>query len=208
MKQKLLVISCCALPALFTSAAHSADGLYLGANIGVAMMSDSDISGADVPGGSELSYDSGLALGGAVGYRYGDMRIEGEVAYQQNDVDEFSSGGRNFQGDGDVDGIALLVNGYYDFTNSTAFTPYISAGLGAAKVSINDFNYAGSGDSNFDEDDTVFAYQIGLGVGYAVHENFVIDLKYRYFATADPEFDDVEAEIASHNILLGFRYNF
>ncbi len=29
-----------------------------------------------------------------------------------------------------------MVNGYYDFHNSTAFTPYISAGVGLAHVKL------------------------------------------------------------------------
>ncbi len=30
-----------------------------------------------------------------------------------------------------------MVNGYYDFHNSTAFTPYISAGVGLAHVKLS-----------------------------------------------------------------------
>ena len=33
-------------------------------------------------------------------------------------------------------------------------------------------------------------------------------IKYRYFATSDPEFDGTEVEYASHNIYAGIRLNF
>jgi outer membrane autotransporter protein len=116
--------------------------------------------------------------------------------------------GVSLDASGDVSSIAFLINGYFDFVNDSAFTPYISAGLGYAKVEFNDLNIVGSGLSSISDDDSVFAYQVGLGVGYAVTEKVTIDVKYRYFATDDPEFDTTQAEIASHNFLLGVRFNF
>ena len=92
--------------------------------------------------------------------------------------------------------------------NNSAFTPYLSAGLGFAKVEVNDLNVPGSGLPNSNDDDTVFAYQVGVGVGYAVNEKVTIDAKYRYFATSDHEFDTREAEFASHNFFFGVRVNF
>ena len=58
------------------------------------------------------------------------------------------------------------------------------------------------------DDDTVFAYQAGLGVGYALNDSITLDLKYVYFATQDADFDGVDVEIASHNIVFGIRYAF
>ena len=65
------------------------------------------------------------------------------------------------------------------------------------------------GISLVDDDDTVLAYQVGAGLGYAVNATTTIFVDYRYFATEDPEFSySQEAEIDSHNISLGLRYNF
>jgi opacity protein-like surface antigen len=210
VKRTLLIASCCALPIFFSSFAYSADGPYLGAIVGVAFLSDSDVTDSTAPGiPLELSYDSGLKFGAAIGYRFLDnARIEGEVSYQQNDVDQTSALGVSLDSTGDAAGIAFLVNGYYDFTNTTAFTPYVSAGLGFAKVEINDYNILGSGTPDFSDDDSVFAYQVGLGIGYAVTDKVTLDVKYRYFAAEDAEFDTTEVEIASHDILLGVRFNF
>ncbi len=107
-------------------------------------------------------------------------------------------------------GIISLVtlNGYYDFVNESAFTRFISAGLGCAKVEVNDFNIPGSGLPSENDDDTVFAYQIGADVAYAVSEKVSLDVKYRYFATSDPDFDGTEVEYSSHNIYAGIRVNF
>ena len=103
----------------------------------------------------------------------------------------------------------MVLNGYYDFTNSSNFTPYVSAGLGFSKIEANDYNIIGSGEPDLNDDDTVFAYQVGAGVGYAVNAQFTIDVKYRYFAAEDAKlFETAEVEIASHDLLLGLRFNF
>jgi opacity protein-like surface antigen len=73
---------------------------------------------------------------------------------------------------------------------------------------MNDFNVAGSGDSNYSDNDSVFAYQVGLGAGYAVTEKVTIDVKYRYFATEDPGFEATELGVTSYNFLFGVRLIF
>lgn len=187
----------------------SAKGHYVSGNIGLAMASDSDLTDSTIPGITvNIEYDTGLAFGLAVGYDFGNTRVEGEIAYQKNDFNKMSLLGVDVDLTGDVTLLSLLVNGYYDFANSSVFTPYISGGLGFAKVEINDLNVPGFGLSSFNDDDTVFAYQIGLGVGYAVNEKVTIDTKYRYFATSDIEFDTTETEFASHNFLIGVRVSF
>jgi opacity protein-like surface antigen len=35
-----------------------------------------------------------------------------------------------------------------------------------------------------------------------------LDLQYRYFATADPDFDGTEAEYQTHNFFAGLRFDF
>ena len=54
----------------------------------------------------------------------------------------------------------------------------------------------------------MLAYQIGIGVGYAVTEKVTIDVKYRYFGTEDSEYDTTAAEFTSNNFLCGVRVNF
>ena len=60
---------------------------------------------------------------------------------------------------------------------------------------------------------SVFAYQLGTGIGNQISPETTFSLDYRYFATADPEFNDVdglpyEAEYDSHIIRIGVRVNF
>jgi len=103
-------------------------------------------------------------------------------------------------------------SGYYDFQNSSAITPYITAGLGIAKVKaslsleveIDEETYSVS----VSDSDTVFAYQFGAGLEYAINKDVSLDARYRYFATSDPSFETTEAEFASHNLMLGARFKF
>ena len=208
MKKNLLIISVCVLAIFFSSSAYSAEGLYVSGNIGFAMLSDSDITDSTEPVTLTMEYDTGWALGGALGYDFNRFRVEGEISYQTNDIDKVGAMGVSLAASGDVSSLAFLINGYFDFVNDSAFTPYITAGLGYAQIDLNDFNVAGSGLSDYSDDDSVFAYQVGLGVGYAVTEKVTIDVKYRYFATEDLEFDTTEVDVASHNFLFGVRFNF
>ena len=58
------------------------------------------------------------------------------------------------------------------------------------------------------EDDTVFAYQLAAGGSLTINKNLSVDLQYRYFATADPDFDGLEAEYNTHNLIFGLRFTF
>lgn len=189
--------------------ALSVEGPYISGHFGVGLLTDSDISEPGATG--KIEFDPGLALGIAAGYNFGEVRLEGEIGYQKNDIDKISAcaGGLCISGigaSGDATSTSFLANGYYDFVNTSPFTPYISAGVGLAKIEVDDFSVVGINIGS--ADDTVFAYQLGVGVGYAVNKNLTIDLKYRYFATEDLDLGSTKAECASHNFYIGLRYNF
>lgn len=209
MKKYLLITFVCVLVFFFSAPVYSTEGLYVSGNIGFAMASDSDLTDSTVPGVTvNTEFNTGLAFGAALGYDFNRFRVEGEISYQTNDVDKIGALGVFFDATGDATALSFLINGYFDFVNSSAFTPYISAGLGYAQVEFNDLNISGAGFPGTSDDDTVFAYQIGIGVGYAVTEKVTIDVKYRYFGTEDSEYDTTEAEFASNNFLFGLRVNF
>lgn len=209
MKKNLFIIFGCVLAFFFSAPVYSAEGLYVSGNLGFAMASDSDLTDSTVPGITvNTEFDTGFAFGAALGYDFNTFRVEGEISYQKNDVDKIGAQGVFFDKTGDATALSFLINGYYDFINRSAFTPYISAGLGFAQVEFNDLDISGIGFSGSNDEDTVFAYQIGIGVGYAVNEKITIDVKYRYFGTEDSEYDTTEAEFASNNLLFGVRINF
>jgi opacity protein-like surface antigen len=176
-------------------------GPYVSGQFGITFLPDSD----DIPRVT-LEFQPGHAIGMAAGYKYGKLRVEGEIGYRINDLDKSIVLGRERSASGDMTGRSFLVNGYYDFINKTAFTPYITAGIGVAKLESNDLTIAGRHIGN--SDDTVFAYQVGAGVGYAINKKYTIDLKYRFSSATDPEFRGIKAHVASNNIYFGLRYNF
>jgi opacity protein-like surface antigen len=169
-------------------------GPYVSANLGMSFLMDADFSEPGTNG--TLSYDPGFASTIAAGYNFGMFRAEGEIGYQTNSGDKEYTYRSNSSGD--MTALSFMVNGYFDLVNSTPFTPFITAGIGIADLDADDMG----------SNDTVFAYQFGAGIGYAIVENFNIDLTYRYFATEDPEFGNGTAEFASNNVYLGLRYNF
>jgi len=197
-----------------TTSAHAADkGMYLSGNLGLSIASDSDLSvlGVDI---GEISFDPGITIGGAIGYDYGNIRAEGEIAYHFWDMDELTVSGI-LPGcpctgpiDGDASALSFMVNGYYDFpVANSSIAPYLGGGIGFANVEAG---FSGLPDDS----DLVFAYQIMAGIGFEINPSTTLTLGYRYFATTDPGFDsgvpgvDLEATVASHDFSLGARFMF
>jgi len=209
MKKNLLIIFVILLTLFLTAPVYGAEGLYVSGYFGFAMASDSDLTDSTVPGVTvNTEFDTGPALGAALGYDFNKFRVEGEISYQKNDVSQIGSQGVLLNNTGKVTAFSFLINGYYDFINKSAFTPYISAGLGFAQVEFNDLDISGLGFSGSNDEDTVFAYQVGIGLGYAVTEKITIDVRYRYIGTEDSEYDTTKAEFASNNLLFGVRVSF
>lgn len=209
LKRVLLVtgmLSLAASPALAAEMSSAISGVYATASAGVAQLADYDTTYSFTSDKSNNEFDLGWAASGAVGYGFGNnFRLEGEIGYQQSDGDNQTFMGITHDtSSAEINMWSFLANAYYDFTNSSPFTPYVSAGLGLAKIEV----------SNAEDDDGVPVAQFGAGVGYAVSKQVTLDLKYRYIISlSDPEFEfsspslsyTAEAEVASHNVLLGVR---
>ena len=211
MKRKYLFVMSCLFLILSSSVVFASDGAntqgpYVALRLGVCFLDDANLSEEGVPFSIDTEFDTGMVIEGAVGYDFGMFRAEGEIGYRKNDIDKFSALGISLSADGDIDALSFMANGYLDFENQTALTPYIGAGIGYATVSANDISVGGIDVG--DEDDSVFAYQLGVGVGYSATESLIVEIAYKYFATSDPDFEDTEAEYDSHNILIGIRYAF
>jgi len=196
---------------VFAANAYSAEGLYISGNIGLATLNDADANDSNLPGvTASREFDTGAAFSGAIGYGIENFRLEGEIGYQKNDFNEQNIRGTSSDLSGDLTSLSFLVNTYYDFPTGSKFTPFITAGLGFAQVDVNDLSSPGARRASFDDDDTVFAGQVGAGVSYALNEKVDFELKYRYFMTEDLEFSDGGSLDGpnSHNVYLGMRYTF
>lgn len=116
---------------------------------------------------------------------------------------------------------SLMFNAYYDIDTGTKFTPYIGAGVGAAKLKTESkvtYHHDNSIIS-YSKSKTNFAWQLGAGVSYAATDNIAVDLGYRYVDNGsytfsnryDPREGDTskeKLETNSHEFYLGVRYTF
>ena len=102
--------------------------------------------------------------------------------------------------------ITGLINGYYDFKNSSKFTPYLGVGVGAGEVVMNNEI------RKIEKSGVGFAYQVGTWIDYSINEKIAIGLKYRYFSMPDIKFNDaygpVTMDYSSHTLYAGVRFYF
>ncbi|MDX2479474.1 MAG: outer membrane beta-barrel protein [Desulfuromusa sp.] len=174
--------------------------IYYSGNAGIVSAQNSDIDDGSDAG--KLSFDDGFAATGALGQTIGSAgRVEVELGYRNNNIDKIKIDGLGVAVSGDVTTLSLMGNTYYDFATGSNLTPFIGAGIGVANIKA-DMDLIGN------EDDTVFAYQIAAGGSLAINKNLSVDLQYRYFGTADPDFDGLEAEYNTHNLMIGLRLTF
>jgi opacity protein-like surface antigen len=180
---------------------------YLSCNVGVAMAEDGDITINDPTYGNlqgDLEYDPGYFVGLAFGNHVNNMRFEAEIGYQKNKADSLSLnlGGTTYTGDITSDNeirlSTLLFNLYYDFKNSSRFTPYVSAGLGLGNIKLDGAS----------KSDAVGEYQLGAGVAFQISEKVALDLKGRYLGATEAEFEDVTLDFSTINAIFDVRIYF
>ena len=196
--------------ALAAGAAQAAEGPYVSGRFGISLQPDSDLQQGGLAG--ELDYESGAHLGAALGYAMPTgLRVEGELTARSHELDHRDGPGGRVDARGDIGSVALMANLFYDIPTGGRLLPYVGGGIGIAGVAARDwvFNRTLVLD---EEEDAVLAWQLGAGVGYRVTGGLVF-LGYRYFATQDPELDnidgnDFELDYRSHDISVGYRYEF
>lgn len=156
---------------------------------------------------------AGVAL--ALGYDFNErnsipIRTEIEFATRgKAETSVYGLWGTPVKGDFNVRVSSLFANVYYDFHNQSDFTPYIGAGLGAArlkgesKVSSGGYKFSGS------KTEWDFAWNVGAGVAYKLTDMVSLDLGYRYSdfgSISEDGFDDMD--FTGHEVLLGVRFAF
>ena len=195
------------------AAAQEPGRFYGGVHAGALFVQDSDVEQNGASGTFE--FDPGFSVGGFGGYRFGNgVRLEGEYTYRRADTDDLCAGGTCISQtaaslNGHVDAHALMGNIWFEPRVGKSLLPYAGGGIGVGfvgydgSVSLNGINLGSGSDT-----DTVFAYQAGVGLGYELFDHYVISADYRYWATTDANFNGANAEIGTHNVMVGGRYQF
>jgi opacity protein-like surface antigen len=179
------------------------------------------INGDSKNSSSAGSFNLGFAEGGqgalTLGYRlapnsdWGTGRVELEVGYRQNQVDQIEFSDGQLSGSGEVVIWDLMFNSYGEYLNGSRWTPYGGLGLGAALFALQQIEVGAA--PVLDDQDLVLAYQLAFGLEYSLTSNVEFDLGYRFFGTGTPSLTDaqgarVESEYQVHNLQLGLRVYF
>lgn len=211
------------LTAAFIAAAAAApaaaEGWYVRADAGIGLSGSLDSANevAITPqfgGGRELEDDWVASFGAGRSFGSG-LRVEGEFAYRNGDIEPST---RVAPG-GEARAASALLNVAYDFNKGAWLEPYVGAGIGAARVEATAFNNAvlPADLVGFDDDDTALAYQLQAGVGVRLTDSLTLDLGYRYFAAPELEFDGrtalgaprtFEADYEHQAATAGLRWSF
>lgn len=214
-------VVCLVLAALTALAAGSAraqtPGWYVGGEGAWSHLNDQSATAtsAGISTPLKIHPGEGFAAGVNGGYEFqSGLRLEGEAVYRRHDEKSATSFGLTSPSHGSLDNVAIMGNAFYDFNNATKFTPYVGAGVGAARLHLDDFNAMGSPGLN--ASDWRLAYQGIAGVRYTIDRNWSASLDYRYFATTDPKFSGniggvpsgLKTEYHTHNVMLGIAYHF
>lgn len=214
--RRILMLAAC-LSALLSPAALAAQGGWYLAAQGGASIPQSAENDSD-RGTFNTDFKPGYAFSVALGYDLGEAypdfgrgRVELEVGYRKNDVDEMEFEEGTIATEGDVTVLSAMLNTFGEIRETAPFYPYLGAGVGVARLSLNDVSIKGKVFA--DDEDTVLAWQVGTGVGWRVSPYLVLDLGYRYFSAVDPSFTDslgieFDSEYDTHTVLLGARLDF
>ena len=148
--------------ACLVSVSFAANVPYLGVQVGGTWVEDADIDyNNPLFNDGEATFDTGFNVGITGGVDCGPGRYELELTYRQNDFDQISDPGfGSLPVDGDISALAFMANAFWDIATGSPVTPYLGGGIGVANVSINDLGAFGVPFA--DDDDTVFAYQVGV----------------------------------------------
>jgi opacity protein-like surface antigen len=217
MKKTLVLLFAGLVVAGLSAAPASAADHYVSGSVGLSWMSDISIAEDEADSFDKINVESGLTLLGAIGCDYGDYRLEAEIGYQQNDIDEVNiidepefAVTAGVPSEGNVSVLSLMANGYYDI-DLGGVDLYATAGVGVAQVSFDDFRYGDAieeDEGSLDLSETTLAWQVGAGLAVPIASNVAIDARYRYFATTDFSINGTNMNVASHNVLLGLRVGF
>jgi len=226
MKKLLLAtVASLSLGAVATTS-HAADlyqpapsvNMYASVFGGLSLMDD--YNAAFITGGGTVfpytrSFDKGFIAGGAIGLEFmPGWRAEVEAAIFETDFDRtIGQVLGDVAGIGSMQAVTVLGNIWYDFDLGSGLRPYVGGGVGVGFV---DSDHTPTGAiEEWNDSDTVLAYQVGAGVKFAVSDAIDIDASYRFRGLSDVGFSSsiggytVDSEdVYTHVIQVGLAFKF
>ena len=202
----LTTASALVLSMVAAAAAEARDGFYIAARGGYTdfNVNNKEDSVADK---AKVELGSGWHASGAIGYKKGYFRIEGEYIYRDSSDDEYPS--KTTIGAGHktiLDSDSFMANAYLDIMPNYWISPYFTGGIGLTRLDLENTDFAPSGMISDKETDSAdnFTWQIGAGLSLRINRCLNLDAGYRYIDMG--EIDD--ADINAHEWYGGLRYTF
>jgi opacity protein-like surface antigen len=145
-------------------------------------------------------------------YNYGLRYAGNTYTYATNDKSGMTPADINMRA------YSLMANAWYDFDIGMPITPYVGGGIGMALVQMDGHLTSlntGTSYNLHEKNDTVFAWQLGVGASYPLSDHTKLTLDYRYFAAdgaklkIEPGFQDgsVKADFDSSDVMIGLRFS-
>ncbi|WP_171249034.1 outer membrane protein [Acinetobacter brisouii] len=122
---------------------------------------------------------------------------------------------------------SVMWNTYFDWKNTTKFTPYFAVGVGATRIhtkgTLSDNSVSGTFSEDFaatSKTDFNFIWSVGIGTSYAITPNLAADLSYKYIDSGKLKLNysssngfytgtqESSYNLRAHNLALGLRYSF
>ncbi len=219
---------------LVPHAAQAGEGGYFGLFGGANFLEDQTFKTEDyTPPGfggpldgatlTRLKADTGWIAGFTMGYATGSLRPELEFAYREDDIKRqrdtaFGLFGGSTEAEAAVrtdsaQAITGMLNLWLDLFKNSSVHPYLGGGAGAINYRLKDPKYLGV--DLREDDDTVFAYQFGGGIGFALGKQTDLSLDYRYVKSDDAQFKPfrgaegrIEEKYEAQSAMLSLRYYF
>ncbi|WP_392566301.1 porin family protein [Utexia brackfieldae] len=215
-----------ALAAVSASAFAADTGFYVGGKLGASLM---ESRAAHVDSSFAVGEPENLSIknktkttfnvGASVGYDFNvlyQVPVRSELDYTYRSDAKIKTAFLDSE-DGAYDShfkiknSTLMVNNYYDFYNSSDFTPYVGIGLG---MSFNKYKF-NEADDSFSKNK--FAWAGMAGVSYKIDDNLTANVEYRYLDSGKIKYtesdgknytDNFSAKLRSHDLSVGLRYTF
>lgn len=162
---------------------------YASLKISDVLGARADISHIDSNAGVKESF----GIKAAYGVKLADFRTELELSvYEKASVKSY---------DADFRPMTLMANIFYEMRTNSPFSPYIGAGIGYSRISVN----AGG---IIDDTDATLATHGLVGVAWSINNSVALDIGYAYTSFGKYDKDSIDASFTGHELSLGMRYSF
>lgn len=199
---RTLLIKAAIISLAITQPALARAEIYLSGHVGASRANDTTIDNANTAD-HKISHDLGFDVGIATGYAMPLFRVEAELNSRNGDIHRID--GEKARA-GDFTAYTAMTNLYFDFKNPSRAVPFIGAGAGILRLSIDGLR----SDSLTigDGSDTTEAWQIMAGVAIKLDPKTNLDFTYRYLDCNDLSWAAANADYTVNSFVVGLRYSF